>query len=129
MCCCVKASSASVCTIGSDVTAPQQAHAWVALGKLCLVDEALAKKCVPMFVLELGRASAPAVGPARNMLISNSSISGNEFIKLKDSTSERNIFFPFLVGVGVSYNSKRPAMWGVFISSDYTGRTPCSWVF
>lgn len=27
-----------------------QAHAWIALGKLCLVDEALAKKCVPLFV-------------------------------------------------------------------------------
>jgi hypothetical protein len=27
-----------------------QAHTWVAFGKLCLVDEALAKKCVPLFV-------------------------------------------------------------------------------
>ena len=26
-----------------------QAHAWVCLGKLCLADEALAKKCVPLF--------------------------------------------------------------------------------
>ncbi len=38
-----------------------QAHAWVALGKACLVDEALAKRCVPIFVQELGRAAAPAV--------------------------------------------------------------------
>ncbi len=38
-----------------------QAHAWVALGKLCLTDEALAKKCVPLFVQELGRAANPAV--------------------------------------------------------------------
>lgn len=38
-----------------------QAHAWVALGKACLVDEALAKRCVPLFVQELGRAAAPAV--------------------------------------------------------------------
>ncbi len=38
-----------------------QAHSWVALGKLCLTDEALAKKCVPLFVQELGRAQQPAV--------------------------------------------------------------------
>jgi len=33
----------------------------VALGKACLVDEALAKRCVPLFVQELGPAAAPAV--------------------------------------------------------------------
>lgn len=38
-----------------------QAHAWVALGKLCLTDEALAKKCVPLFVQQLRAAQAPAV--------------------------------------------------------------------
>lgn len=38
-----------------------QAHAWVALGKLCLTDEATAKKCLPLFVQELGRAFNPAV--------------------------------------------------------------------
>jgi hypothetical protein len=38
-----------------------QAHAWVALGKLCLTDEATAKKCLPLFVQELGRDSHPAV--------------------------------------------------------------------
>lgn len=38
-----------------------QAHAWVALGKLCLVDEALAKRCVPLLVQELRSAAAPAV--------------------------------------------------------------------
>ena len=38
-----------------------QAHAWVALGKLCLTDEALAKKCVPLFVQQLAAARAPAV--------------------------------------------------------------------
>lgn len=38
-----------------------QAHAWVALGKLCLTDEALAKKCVPLFVQQLRAAKAPAV--------------------------------------------------------------------
>ena len=43
-----------------------QAHAWAALGKLCLTDEGLAKKCVPLLVQELGRAHAPAV---RNNII------------------------------------------------------------
>ena len=38
-----------------------QAHAWVALGKLCLTDETLAKKCVPLFVQQLRAAKAPAV--------------------------------------------------------------------
>lgn len=38
-------------TSGSASVAPVvQAHAWVTLGKLCLADEALAKKCVPLFV-------------------------------------------------------------------------------
>lgn len=35
---------------GRLVPACVQAHAWIALGKVCLVDEALAKKCVPLFV-------------------------------------------------------------------------------
>ena len=38
-----------------------QAHAWVALGKICLTDEATAKKCLPRFIQELGRADNPAV--------------------------------------------------------------------
>lgn len=38
-----------------------QAHAWVALGKVCLTDEAIAKKCLPLFIQELGRATNPAV--------------------------------------------------------------------
>lgn len=38
-----------------------QAHAWVALGKVCLTDEATAKKCLPRFIQELGRAINPAV--------------------------------------------------------------------
>ena len=38
-----------------------QAHAWTALGKLCLADEGLAKKCVHLFVQQLDRASSPAV--------------------------------------------------------------------
>ncbi|WIA29655.1 hypothetical protein OEZ86_012141 [Tetradesmus obliquus] len=46
---------------GRLVPACVQAHAWIALGKVCLVDEALAKKCVPLFVQELGRSSSPVV--------------------------------------------------------------------
>ncbi|BDA42617.1 probable condensin complex subunit 1 at C-terminar half [Coccomyxa sp. Obi] len=45
----------------SSVPAPIQAHAWVALGKVCLTDEATAKKCLPRFIQELGRATNPAV--------------------------------------------------------------------
>ena len=46
-----------------------QAHAWVALGKVCLTDEALAKKCVPLFVQELGRARDPAVSPPPHRIV------------------------------------------------------------
>lgn len=35
---------------GRPVPAGVQAHAWIALGKVCLVDEGLAKKVVPLFV-------------------------------------------------------------------------------
>jgi hypothetical protein len=35
---------------GRDLPVTLQAHAWIALGKVCLVDENLAKKCVPLFV-------------------------------------------------------------------------------
>ena len=51
---------------GTHAAVPVQAHAWAALGKLCLTDEGLAKKCVPLLVQELGRAHAPAV---RNNII------------------------------------------------------------
>lgn len=34
-----------------------QGHAWIALGKVCLVDEGLAKKCVPLFV-QVGSAAS-----------------------------------------------------------------------
>jgi len=54
------APSASIATAAS-VPATVQALAWVTLGKLCLVNESLAKKCVPLFVQELGRAASPAV--------------------------------------------------------------------
>jgi hypothetical protein len=37
-----------------------QAHAWIALGKVCLVDESLAKKCVPLFV-QVRKAAAAAL--------------------------------------------------------------------
>lgn len=48
-------------TIKSLIVLHVQAHAWVALGKLCLTDEPLAKKCVPLFVQQLKAAKAPAV--------------------------------------------------------------------
>lgn len=35
---------------GVEVPAQVQAQAWTCLGKLCVVDEALAKKCVPLLV-------------------------------------------------------------------------------
>jgi hypothetical protein len=35
---------------GVPVPAAVQAHAWTSLGKVCLTDESLAKKCVPLFV-------------------------------------------------------------------------------
>ena len=38
-----------------------RAHAFVALGKLCLEDEKLAKRCILLFVRELQRRAAPAV--------------------------------------------------------------------
>ncbi|MEW5301609.1 MAG: hypothetical protein WDW36_004459 [Sanguina aurantia] len=40
---------------------PHQGLAWAALGKLCMVDEALAKKCLPLMVQELSRSRQPAV--------------------------------------------------------------------
>ena len=38
-----------------------QAHAWTSLGKLCLVSESLAKRCLPLFIQNLTTAEAPAV--------------------------------------------------------------------
>lgn len=38
-----------------------QALAWTTLGKLCLVNAALAKRCAPVFVQELARTPLPAV--------------------------------------------------------------------
>ena len=43
------------------------AHAWITLGKLCMVDEKLAKRCVPLLVQELDRSMRPAV--RNNILI------------------------------------------------------------
>lgn len=43
-----------------------EAHAWTCLGKFCLTDEALAKKCVPLFVQELSRSPSPV---ARNNIL------------------------------------------------------------
>ena len=44
-----------------EVPAALQGHAWVSLGKVCLVDEPLAKRLVPLFIQELGRAPSPVV--------------------------------------------------------------------
>jgi hypothetical protein len=33
-----------------EVPPAVRAHAWITLGKLCLVDEALAKRCLPFFI-------------------------------------------------------------------------------
>lgn len=52
---------ADTAVAAASVPATVQALAWVTLGKLCLVNESLAKKCVPLFVQELGRAASPAV--------------------------------------------------------------------
>lgn len=38
-----------------------QAQAWATLGKLCVVNAALAKRCAPVFVQELSRNPLPAV--------------------------------------------------------------------
>lgn len=47
--------------IGRCTGCAMQAHAWTALGKLCLANEALAKACVPHFVRHLRVAASPAV--------------------------------------------------------------------
>lgn len=45
------------CVVPSRV----QALAWTTLGKLCLVNAALAKRCAPVFVQELARTPLPAI--------------------------------------------------------------------
>jgi condensin-2 complex subunit D3 len=49
---------------GRLVPACVQAHAWIALGKVCLMDESLAKKCVPLFV-QVSHAAAAAAAAAQ----------------------------------------------------------------
>eukprot|EP00271_Cylindrocystis_brebissonii_P002005 TRINITY_DN1235_c0_g2_i1.p1 TRINITY_DN1235_c0_g2~~TRINITY_DN1235_c0_g2_i1.p1 ORF type:complete len:992 (-),score=205.31 TRINITY_DN1235_c0_g2_i1:809-3391(-) len=44
-----------------EIPASVRAHAWLALGKLCLVDHELAKRCLPLFVQELENADVAAV--------------------------------------------------------------------
>ncbi len=50
-----------VCVLWNACPCVIQAHAWTALGKLCLVDERLAKACVPHFARQLRAAPEPAV--------------------------------------------------------------------
>ncbi|KAK9845075.1 hypothetical protein WJX74_010283 [Apatococcus lobatus] len=57
----LSSSQAPVTGPGVNVPSSVQAHAWTALGKVCLSDEALAKKCLPLFVQQLHRATCPAV--------------------------------------------------------------------
>ena len=44
-----------------------QAHAWVALGKLCFVDATLARTCLPLFVQQLGLSTTNAA--VRNNIV------------------------------------------------------------
>ncbi|GLC77673.1 hypothetical protein PLESTF_001971200 [Pleodorina starrii] len=37
------------------------AHAWTCLGKMCMVEESLAKKCVPLLVQEMSGSPSPVV--------------------------------------------------------------------
>jgi len=48
-------------SVTSDIPPPLRAHALIALGKMCLQEETLAKKCIPMFAKELENCTAPAV--------------------------------------------------------------------
>lgn len=57
---------------GRIVPPALQAHAWTALGKLCLIDEQLAKKCMPIFIQELDKASTAVV--RNNVLVALSDL-------------------------------------------------------
>lgn len=57
---------------GKEVPHALQAHAWTALGKLCLIDEGLAKKCMPIFIQELDKASSAVV--RNNVLVALSDL-------------------------------------------------------
>jgi condensin-2 complex subunit D3 len=51
-----------VTATGSALELPSvRAYAFVALGKLCLEDESLAKKCIPAFAKELEVCEYPVV--------------------------------------------------------------------
>lgn len=43
-------AEAAAPAVAGQVPAALQGHAWIGLGKVCLVDEALAKKLVPLFI-------------------------------------------------------------------------------
>ncbi|KXZ45555.1 hypothetical protein GPECTOR_53g141 [Gonium pectorale] len=45
----------------ASTTTAVSAHAWTCLGKLCMVDEGLAKKCVPLLVQEMSGSPSPVV--------------------------------------------------------------------
>jgi condensin-2 complex subunit D3 len=45
------------------------AHAWATLSKLCLADERLAKRCVPLFVRELSSGARRSAAVRNNLLL------------------------------------------------------------
>jgi hypothetical protein len=49
-------AAAGAGVVGVDVPVSLQGHAWISLGKVCLVDEPLAKRLVPLFVQVRRRA-------------------------------------------------------------------------
>ncbi|GJP56701.1 hypothetical protein CLOM_g15756 [Closterium sp. NIES-68] len=56
------AAAAAAAAAGMQVLqAPVLAHGWLAQGRFCLVDHALAKTCVPLFVQELQCSPLPSV--------------------------------------------------------------------
>ena len=54
-------SSSSAVEEKSQLSPLSRAHSFVALGKVCLIDEPLAKKCVPIFIAEIQNAANEVV--------------------------------------------------------------------
>ncbi|GAX77789.1 hypothetical protein CEUSTIGMA_g5232.t1 [Chlamydomonas eustigma] len=59
--------SAAAAELREGCDAALQGHAWVCLGKLCLADETLAKRCLPLFVQELSKS--PIAVTRNNILV------------------------------------------------------------
>ncbi|GFR51612.1 hypothetical protein Agub_g14038 [Astrephomene gubernaculifera] len=74
-------------TAVAQARAPQafsavSAHAWTCLGKLCIADESLAKKCVPLLVQEMSGSPSPVI---RNNLLVGLSDMVVQFTGLADA--------------------------------------------